>query len=792
MPTAFTGTPIAPQVRGVTAATTTSVSTPSTVEVGDLILAFIALRTGESMYLSGITLDDDWAWALDLDFLEGSFSSNPIGVAYKIATVAGTQAVDAIEDGDYEAIGCVVLEKETFDADSITSDTYAADEVLTSAAPDPAEVTTPIENCLIFAVGLWNFSSTPTTVAVTPPTGYTEAWEMSGSNEVEFAVAYKAVEFASTEDPSAFADDATPDSTSVLTFAIRPYGWRATVEIPETGDDRTEDICQPAWENNGYRERFLLDRMPKVYHDEWSQTSTPNPLDDDALMMLQSGLGYTDNTTDHDTHAGDDTYVDIPNCVVGDQLLIEISFGYWLNSVTWGSGNSSPWWDVRIRVNEDWDGTPVEIFPDNRFFGAEFGNPFKVGVGPVPVKLVYAHTVTAKGKVHVDLWASLLANGGNDNVMGFYDIAIKVTHFPTAFSPATPTLSHFEPYDPEVPGEYLDLADTLGGDTVTIYGDNLGNMDNAEVRVDGTPVTMLSNNGRKITFEAPAKAAGSYDVEVETQYGTTPDPLSLEFWNIGLESGVTAFGEHPDYEVTGVGPDFLPCGVFSMRVGSDWTKDDVGAEEGAPNEYGDGGGSPYFTGAGSYVQYLEGPELNTLWDLSGAQAGSVGVCLAPLVVDTRSFGSPETYPAYLTVKDTTAKFSIGGEHDTVGCWFMLRTDTGAQSLFLDTDTLGGAEPLYWATPRTHFARFTSGTVLDGVMDFQVDGRNSAKLAGGFDTATGFNTVDASTETAIMGMNCQTSVAPYGVLRAFFFANVSLSNTVAKKWRKWCRIRHGAL
>jgi hypothetical protein len=73
----------------------------------------------------------------------------------------------------------------------------------------------------------------------------------------------------------------------------------------------------------------------------------------------------------------------------------------------------------------------------------------------------------------------------------------------------------------------FDLCDTAGGESVTITGTDLA--DATAVTVGGTSATITANTETSLTFTTPAKTAGTYDVVVTTENGSS-DPVSLEAW----------------------------------------------------------------------------------------------------------------------------------------------------------------------------------------------------------------------------------------------------------------------
>ena len=82
------------------------------------------------------------------------------------------------------------------------------------------------------------------------------------------------------------------------------------------------------------------------------------------------------------------------------------------------------------------------------------------------------------------------------------------------------------------------LADTGGGDSITITGTNLASA--SSCTVGGTAATITANTSTSLTFTMPAKAAGSYSVQVTTAGGSS-NTLALEAWSPAQITGIEAY-----------------------------------------------------------------------------------------------------------------------------------------------------------------------------------------------------------------------------------------------------------
>lgn len=73
-----------------------------------------------------------------------------------------------------------------------------------------------------------------------------------------------------------------------------------------------------------------------------------------------------------------------------------------------------------------------------------------------------------------------------------------------------------------------DLADTAGGDSITITGTDLDSA--TSCTVGGTSATITANTSTSLTFTMPAKTAGNHNVQVTTPAGSS-NTLSIEAWS---------------------------------------------------------------------------------------------------------------------------------------------------------------------------------------------------------------------------------------------------------------------
>ncbi len=82
------------------------------------------------------------------------------------------------------------------------------------------------------------------------------------------------------------------------------------------------------------------------------------------------------------------------------------------------------------------------------------------------------------------------------------------------------------------------LADTAGGDSITITGTSLGGA--TSCTIGGTVATITANSATSITFVMPAKAAGTHDVVVTTASGMS-NTLTIEAWSPNQITGIDGY-----------------------------------------------------------------------------------------------------------------------------------------------------------------------------------------------------------------------------------------------------------
>jgi hypothetical protein len=213
-----------PTIRESVAPTSgTSASTTAAAVVGDLVIA-VTLTD----HTSAITHTLQGGWTQ----LAGStvdFGTNEIRmtVAGRVAFASGVQSynpVSASAGTSYTAL--LVLESGTYDPDWATTCVADTRTNVGDQDADPEQVTAT-DASLVLAIAGYRWTSS-VTASITPPSGYTEAVEMAGANQLELSIATKEVT-AGAENPGTFTDGQTADGWIAITVAI--LGALAPVQV---------------------------------------------------------------------------------------------------------------------------------------------------------------------------------------------------------------------------------------------------------------------------------------------------------------------------------------------------------------------------------------------------------------------------------------------------------------------------------------------------------------------------------------------------------------------------------
>ncbi len=192
---------IAPVLGTATAATQTlaPVSDAST-GVGDLVIVVTWTRAGNGVPTH--TLQSGFTQVATQGHDDGN-NDGRFSIAFTIATTAGAQSYQAYTSSSGTSYsGLIVVRAGTFNAANIAATLRDRGN---SNAPNPPTSPNVSVDSVAFAIGAWHLSST-TTVSVSAPNGFTELWEMSGSNDAELSVASATLSNGNV-DPGSFGDN---------------------------------------------------------------------------------------------------------------------------------------------------------------------------------------------------------------------------------------------------------------------------------------------------------------------------------------------------------------------------------------------------------------------------------------------------------------------------------------------------------------------------------------------------------------------------------------------------------
>ena len=323
----------------------------------------------------------------------------------------------------------------------------------------------------------------------------------------------------------------------------------------------------------------------------------------------------------------------------------------------------------------------------------------------------------------------------------YLGLGLSLTNRASAAGPAAPALTSLD----------FDQADTAGGDSVTITGTDLTAA--SSCTVGGTSATITANTSTTLTFTMPAKAAGSYNVQVTTAGGAS-NTLSLEAWGPEQLTGVTAGFERPNYTAG--------TGTWAYRIGG------ADADNGGLAAPAASSGSPNFAGAGSEGIRLSQNE-GAAFTMTGTPKGSVLMVI-----------NPDTLAADAGASTPYANVNLWC-HEARG---VLGCDLSASGVGM------------WASDgsyRRGTAAISAGVINAVCTRFESGVEVAAKVGSGAWASTALGTYSPTTTNIVqLGANYNASTTYDGTMRAAFFCNVRCSDAEAVKFRKWAMCRHGAV
>ena len=189
---------------------TTATSDAST-QVGDLIVAITWTPDGDGVPTH--TAANGFTQIFSNDNNDGSTDTR-LSAAYFVATTAGEVAYTPYTSSKTPSYtGLIVLKAGRYDLSGLFSASTDWDDNTNVNPPDAN--TTGGGTFAVLAIGGWHLG-TGADASITPPQNFTEAWEMTGSNQGELSVA-----LGSNDNPGSFGDNVTQVGGSAGTVAIR-------------------------------------------------------------------------------------------------------------------------------------------------------------------------------------------------------------------------------------------------------------------------------------------------------------------------------------------------------------------------------------------------------------------------------------------------------------------------------------------------------------------------------------------------------------------------------------------
>lgn len=213
----------------------TSSFTLSGLQAGDLVLLFSAsdssnqnTPTGENwIAIPGLTTQPD-------------NDNNPDSAAFYVFA-AGTSVTASGLDAGSDVVHVMIAFRNVSPVNPF--DVNATENNPTSGVPNPPSITPVTDNSMIVAVGLQDDEDIANSIS--PPTGYTTALNMdtdggsnvAGTSGATIMTAYKLLETAAAEDPSAFTSSNSDanDVNKGITIALRPRTTAVTAYILANG-----------------------------------------------------------------------------------------------------------------------------------------------------------------------------------------------------------------------------------------------------------------------------------------------------------------------------------------------------------------------------------------------------------------------------------------------------------------------------------------------------------------------------------------------------------------------------
>lgn len=333
-----------------------------------------------------------------------------------------------------------------------------------------------------------------------------------------------------------------------------------------------------------------------------------------------------------------------------------------------------------------------------------------------------------------------------------------------------------------------DLADSAGGDSITITGTGLGSA--SACTVGGSTATITGQTSTTLTFTMPAKSAGTYNVQVDSS-----NTLPIEAWAPTDDASITLLMDAKSSAYNS------GTGIWTPRKTVDvgMTLTNFTAASGyTTNQPSDGAGGVSFdgTGVGGYAGLISSAGV-ALVDYFTASAGVCkGSMMAVCSSTTTLAMSAATYQAlpYQSAAIIGAP-AVGSPYLAT---FTSTTDSQrkyAGHVYTTLDNYGGSNTITTGSALSAVvSRWGVGSdTINLSVNGDVSGSNYSSaniLAGQDDTATtGLPTARMSVGMIYSGTNSALQRFA-GTISSLAISNDKVSDSFVTKFYKWSKARFG--
>lgn len=333
---------------------------------------------------------------------------------------------------------------------------------------------------------------------------------------------------------------------------------------------------------------------------------------------------------------------------------------------------------------------------------------------------------------------------------------------------------------PRIDSTSVFLADTGGGDSVTITGAFLESA--TACLVGGTSATITANTFNSLTFTMPAKAEGTYTLQVVTSVGTS-NTYSLRAWDPSAYADVTVLfdSKHTSYSAGAWNPRYAISGItgvnLGMITGANLTA--VGGMAVFPGS-GAAGSSGGLQTASALLSDFLGPIIT-----SGAfqsREGSIASCFKSTNTATLNDAGPYANPAaIMNAAQGTVGIAFGndtGSIPTVSAHMYDGANYNVRKVAAAANTMHAV-----------LSRWGEGTNFDLSVDGALSGAgfHSAASLSGHATANAYATYRLTLGVAFPG-NTLASQIFAGTVAAYAVLKAKASDAFVTDWNEWTRAR----